>query len=365
MPILVVGFLLTIFWILAVYSVSIYESFRLTVRLDGLDPSNYFYFFRHIQSIVIWLIVAFVVYKVPLKLIKDYRNYIIIFVIFIQLLVFTPLWIELHGSRWWLYIQWLWTLQPAEIFKLWFVIFFSWWFLKKKKMLSTLPWFFWFLLITWVLSLIFLALPDLWTLMVMAPAALIMYWYAWGKFKYVITLLVVWLFLWYNIWMQFSYIRVRFEYFFDPSIDESWMWIWWQTQQALTAVWWWWLFWAWYWKWLQKFWHIPIAQSDFIFAAFAEEIWLIWNSILLTLYFLLAYFVISWLRNVNDEYYKIMWVWMLSLIMVQAFVNIWVNINILPLTGITLPFISYWWTALMINFIQIVLLYKIIYKENL
>ncbi len=360
MHIIIVWILLTIFWIFAVYSVSIYESFRLTVRLEEIDPSNYFYFLRHIQSVGIAVIAAIIVYKIPLKIFQEYRNYIMIAAFLIQLLVFTNLWVELHGSKWWISLWRLGTLQPAELFKLSFVIFLSWWFLKKKDMLNTLHWFLWFLLVSWLLSLVFFALPDLWTLMVLAPVALIMYWYAWGKLRYILVLLVAWSLLWYSIWMQFHYIQQRFEYFFNPEVDETGRWIWWQTQQALTSVWWWWLLGSWYWKGLQKFWYIPIAQSDFIFAAFSEEIGLIWNSILLTLYFLLAYFFLKWLRDVKSEYFKLLWIGILSLIIIQAFINIWVNINILPLTGITLPFISYWWTAIMINFVQLVLLYKII-----
>lgn len=360
MHVIIIWILLTIFWIFAVYSVSIYESFRLTVRLAEFEPSNYFYFIRHIKSIVIGLIIALIAYKIPLRLIQEYRNFILIFVFILQLLVFTPLWIELFWSKWWISVPFLWTVQPAEVFKLWFIIFFAWWFVRKKKMLSTISWFIWFLILTFFLSFIFLALPDLGTLMVLAPTALLMYWYAWGRLDYVIWLLILWLFLSYNVWMQFDYIRVRFEYFFNPEIDETGRWIGWQTQQALTSIWWWWITGTWYWKWLQKFWYIPIAQSDFIFAAFSEEIWLLWNSILLTLYFLLAFYFLKQLKNVKNEYYKNLWVGIISLIIFQSFINIWVNINILPITWITLPFISYWWTALIINFVQIVILHKII-----
>jgi cell division protein FtsW (lipid II flippase) len=49
------------------------------------------------------------------------------------------------------------------------------------------------------------------------------------------------------------------------------------------------------------------------------------------------------------------------MIIMQMFVNIGVNTKILPLTGLTLPFVSAWWTALMVNVIQVVLMYKIIY----
>ena len=48
MPILITWLILIVYWILAVFSVSTYESFHLTLTL--WDPSNYFYFFRHIRN---------------------------------------------------------------------------------------------------------------------------------------------------------------------------------------------------------------------------------------------------------------------------------------------------------------------------
>ncbi len=360
MPVLIVWILLTIFGVLAMYSVSIYESFLLTVRMEDMEPSNYFYFFRQMQSLLIGLLIALIVYKIPLKLIQDHRNKIFLGTLILQLLVFTPLGLELLGSQRYLDLPLIWTLQPSEIFKMGFVVFFAGWFLRKKKMLSTFAWFFGFLILLWILSLIYLALPDLGTLMVLAPVWLIMYWYAGGLFKFVVGISVAGLFIGYFIWMQFDYIRERFEYFVDPEVDEQARGIWWQIQQSVTSVWAGWFLGSGYGKWLQKFWYIPEAQSDFIFAAFSEEIGFIWNSVLLTLYFLLAYFFLINLKYVKNEYYKLLWIWIISLIMVQTFVNIWVNINILPITWITLPFVSYWWTALMINFIQVVLLYKII-----
>jgi cell division protein FtsW (lipid II flippase) len=70
------------------------------------------------------------------------------------------------------------------------------------------------------------------------------------------------------------------------------------------------------------------------------------------------------LPYVKDKYYQYLAVGILALILWQAFVNIWVNTKIIPLTGLTLPFISYGWTALMVNIIELVLLYKILYKKN-
>lgn len=65
----------------------------------------------------------------------------------------------------------------------------------------------------------------------------------------------------------------------------------------------------------------------------------------------------------RDQYSKILGIGLISLILIQAFVNIGVNIALLPNTGITLPFISYGGTALMVNMLEIILLYKLIERK--
>jgi cell division protein FtsW (lipid II flippase) len=48
------------------------------------------------------------------------------------------------------------------------------------------------------------------------------------------------------------------------------------------------------------------------------------------------------------------------LITIQVFVHIWVNVEVLPNTWLTLPFISHGWTALLINLVELMILYKIL-----
>lgn len=91
---------------------------------------------------------------------------------------------------------------------------------------------------------------------------------------------------------------------------------------------------------MQKFGFIPEAQSDFIFAAFSEEIGFFGNLLLIALYVYIGYYFMTHLRYVKDEHKKIIGIGILSLILIQAFVNIGVNLKILPNTGLTLPFIS-------------------------
>ena len=361
MPILVVWSFLILFWIAAIYSVSIFPSFQLTLH-QFHDPSNYFYFLRQIRHLLIAIIIWIIVYFIPLDFIKNNKWKIFILTLLFLLLIFTPLWMELNGARWWLNLPWFWTIQPWEFVKLGFVIFFAWWLIKKEKLLKSFEWFLAMIIVIWVSLFLFLLIPDLWTLLILWPTALILYAYAWGNIKYILSSIALGIIFLFTIWMQFSYINQRMQYFMNPDIDKSMQWIWYQTRQSLISIWWWGFLWEWYGKWLQKFWFIPEAQSDFIFAAFSEEIGFFWNTVLLSLYFLLAYFVIKRLPIVKDTYYQYLTVGLLSLILWQAFVNIWVNVKIIPLTWLTLPFVSYGWTALMVNIIELVLLYKILYK---
>lgn len=108
---------------------------------------------------------------------------------------------------------------------------------------------------------------------------------------------------------------------------------------------------------------LPEAYSDMIFAAFSEEIGFVGNMLLFALYLSLAFVVFKQLKEVKDPQMRTFAVGVLSLIMVQVFVHVGVNVEILPNTGLTLPFVSHGGTALMINLIELALLYKILKGE--
>ena len=360
MPILLIWWLLTIFGILAVYSVSIHESFQLTLKLFASDPSNYFYFFRQLRNLIIWLVVAFIISKIPLRVIQQKKYWIIIAIFIIQLLVLTPLGITLNGSTGWLTVPFLWTIQPAELFKVGFVMFIAGRLIKKKSFLDTSTGFWAYLIVTGFCYLVFLYIRDLWTVLILGLTSLVMYRYAGGKKRFIAGFVVVWLMFVAVVGTRFDYIQQRLSYFLNPDDDKIGRGIWRQTKQSLIAIGGGGVLGRGYAKGLQKFGYVPEAQSDFIFAAFAEEIGFLGGSILLTLYFLLAYHFIVRLSSVSDPYLKLLGVGLISTIIIQSFINIGVNTNIVPLTGLTLPFVSFGGTALMVNFIELVFLYKII-----
>lgn len=370
MQVLISWWLLIVYWILAVFSVSTYESFHLTLWL--WDPTNYFYFFRQLRNIAIAIIMALFVYKIPVKFFQKDKNILIITIItfILQILVFMPwIWAEYNWSRWRLDIPWLPSIQPCEFFKLWYVLFMAGWLIRKQKSINNdRQLLLSFIVINIIFLFIFCLIPDLWSALVLWLTWMTMALYAGMNWKKI--LLVMWIGIWGAVFFwsmaslmsdKFAYLQKRMTYFISwESDDSNSQWIWWQNEQALAAIWWWGFSWNWYGKWLQKFGYIPEAQSDFIFAAYSEEVWFIWDIILIWLYCRLMIYTLIKLKWVNDEYSKVIVIWLLSLIIIQAFINMWVNLKILPNTWLTLPFISYWWTALMANCISLMLIYKII-----
>ena len=377
MPLLINWIILLIFWLLAVYSTSVYESFITTAKsANFLEPTNYYYFHQQLKAIVYIAILFLLLRKFPIKTLKNHKfaGIIMILSLIFQCLVFTPLWDSYNGARWWLNIPHIPSIQPSEFFKLAYVIFLASWLTRKKWEMNSTKFLFIFIILSALLYFVFLLIPDFWTVLIIWATALVMVRFSWLKLKKTLAILWIWLWAWLIAWLtlwlvseKFSYITKRFEYFFTTNkekIEEERERAWWQTTQALIAIGWWGFFGNWYGNWLQKYSNLPEAYCDFIFAAFSEEIWFFGNLFLITLYIRMFRYVLKHLQKVQDPQLKLIGVWIISLIIIQTFVNIWVNVQILPTTWITLPFISAWWSSLMVNCIELLLLYKILKIEN-
>ena len=377
MPLLINWILLLIFWLLAVYSTSVYESFIMTAKsVNFAEPTNYYYFYQQLKALIYIVIAIVILRKFPIKALKNHKfaSIIMIWAFILQCLVFSKRWKGYNWATWRLDIPHMPSIQPSEFFKLAYVIFLASWLTRKKENMNSSQFFLLFIILSALLYAIFLFIPDFGTVLIIWATALIMVWYSWLSLKKTVTILAIWLFAWVFAWLtlwlvnkRFVYIQNRFTYFFTndkEKIDAEREKIWRQTTQALIAIWWWWFFWNGYWNGLQKYSNLPEAYCDFIFAAFSEEIWFFWNMFLIALYVRMFRYVLKHIQKVNDPQLKLIWIWIISLIIVQTFVNMWVNVQIIPTTWITLPFISAWWSSLMVNCIELLLLYKILQTEN-
>ena len=86
---------------------------------------------------------------------------------------------------------------------------------------------------------------------------------------------------------------------------------------------------------------LPDAHTDFIFAALIEELGMICGLILVLLYFYIIIRIMINLKNIPDMFSKLVIIGIAYQLTFQVFVNIGVNLNILPAKGTTLPLISY------------------------
>ena len=110
---------------------------------------------------------------------------------------------------------------------------------------------------------------------------------------------------------------------------------------------------------IQKHFFLPEPQNDFIFAIICEELGLIGALFLVILYFIILFKAIKISTRVDNLYLSFTSIGIGILIFVQAIINICVVIGLLPITGITLPLVSYGGSSLTITLIGLGILLNI------
>ena len=95
---------------------------------------------------------------------------------------------------------------------------------------------------------------------------------------------------------------------------------------------------------------LPEPQTDFIFAAIAEEMGLIGVSVLLLLFLVLIWRIFNIAVNSQSNFPRLFSVGLIIVLISQIFIHIGMNLGILPIIGISLPFISYGGSGLIMFF---------------
>lgn len=119
---------------------------------------------------------------------------------------------------------------------------------------------------------------------------------------------------------------------------------------------------------VQKLFYLPDAHTDFMFAVFAEETGWVGVVLLLSLYalLLLRMFSIAKAAWVQDAPFKSLVVYGIAIMFAgQILINLGVNLGVFPTKGLTLPFVSYGGSSLMMSLLAIGLVLRIGYETNL
>jgi rod shape determining protein RodA len=110
---------------------------------------------------------------------------------------------------------------------------------------------------------------------------------------------------------------------------------------------------------------LPESQNDFIFAVISEELGF-FGVFLVIMFFALFFFrCLKSLKKINNDFGIFFILGAVSLIFVEMFVNIGMNIGILPVVGISLPFVSYGGSAMIANMIMVGVIESMIIRSKI
>lgn len=104
--------------------------------------------------------------------------------------------------------------------------------------------------------------------------------------------------------------------------------------------------------------YVPENHTDFIFAVIGEEYGFVGASIVVSLYFLLIFHLTKITLQLKDAYSTYVCAGIIAMITFHVFENVGMTIQLLPITGIPLPFISYGGSSLMGNMLAIGLVFS-------
>ncbi len=306
-----------------------------------------YYFFKHqLFGLILGLIFFWFFSKLDYHIWRKYALGMLIASIVLLLLVFIPG----LSARWGSARSWInvfgFSLQPSEFVKLSFLLYLAAWLESRRNNLHVFsqglgP----FLVVLGIIAVLMIMQPDIGTLSIISITSLVVYFVGGGHKKQILAVILLGA-LAMSIMIHFKpYQANRFKCLADPSFSTNQYCY--QINQSLIAI----GSGGFFGKGLgasrQKFMYIPEVQGDSIFAIIGEETGFLFCLILLVLYLLLFYrgYIIA--KNAFDDFGKILAIGIVCWLTLQALINIGGMVNILPMTGVPLPFVSYGGTAIM------------------
>lgn len=291
-------------------------------------------------------IVLFLMINLHHRHLRKYAFYIFVVACFFTLLVFIPEFGISHGGA----TRWIslagFSIQPAELLKVAFIIYLATWLSGKyTDATNFLHGTATYVGILSIVAVITLAQPDTDTFLVMGVASLAIFIVAGGRWRDVLLIMVTAILLLAGLAISRPYILERLTTFIHPETDLQGTG--WQINQSLIAIGTGGLTGRGFGQSIQKFEYLPEPIGDSIFAVYAEEFGLLGSVILIIIYlaFILRGYRIA--NRADDLFGTLLVVGFITLIASQTFLNIASMLAMAPLSGLPLPFISHGGTALL------------------
>lgn len=252
------------------------------------------------------------------------------------------------GARRWIQLGFI-SPQPSEIAKLAIILYIADSLTRKHStevktfVKGILP----SLIIVGVITLLILKEPDFSTSIIILGVTFIMLFIGGTRITQLFALIVAAMPIALLVLLREGYRRTRLMSFLNPWIDplESGF----HIIQSLLALGSGGLFGIGLGESRQKYFYLPDQHTDFIFSIIGEELGFIGTTLIIILFLLLLWRGFKIAMNAVDQFGGLLAAGITSMIVFQSFINIGVVTKMIPTTGITLPFISYGGTSLIIN----------------
>ncbi len=352
--------LLTIVMILLLGGLVVLASASISIS-DNLAGEPFFYVERQLLAAAIGVAAGIACLFVPMQVLRSIGPLVLLTGLALLFLVLLPgVGHEVNGSRRWIRFGML-NLQVSELARLCFIIYLAGYLVRRNKDLrENFRGFLKPMLLMSLACVALLAEPDFGAAIVLLATALIMLFVAGARIRDFLLFFAAALVAMASLAITSPYRMKRLTGFLDPWADpfDSGF----QLTQSLIAIgrgeW----FGVGLGNSVQKLFYLPEAHTDFVFAVFAEEFGLAGSFILVGLFVALLWRIFRLAMHASDtdrSFEAYLAVGIGTWLGLQAFINVGVNMGILPTKGLTLPLISYGRSSLIVTMIAIGILLRI------
>ena len=325
--------------IILLFSLGLFFSLVSTslIASDKLDTNSYYFFFKHL--FYIGIAIFFVIFFSSINQANLFRTSIVLFIICFIFLILVPIiGIEVRGSKRWLEFPFLPRFQPIELLKPFIIIMVASVLSTEKGKNIYYKYFLSFIVIVPIMFLL-ITQPDIgqtflifltWlSLIFISGISLVVFFIFFGIILSLLLYLIFFI-------PKFEYIKDRIESFFNPVSGTHNF----QSDKASEAI----INGGFFGKGIGEGIlknRVPEAHTDYIVAVISEEFGAIIILVLMMIFLFFIYQVFKKLYFEKSNKVRLILVGSITLILLQALIQIGVNIRLFPTTGMTLPFLSY------------------------
>ena len=328
---------------------------------DNATGNPFFYVQRQLLAAGIGIVAGGVCLFIPMQAWSKLGPLMLLVGLALLAVVLVPgIGYEVNGARRWVRVG-IMNLQVSEPARLCFLIYLAGYLVRRSKALrETFTGFLWPMLVFSLACALLLKEPDFGAALVLMATALAMMFVAGARIRDFVVFFGAAVVAMAALAITSPYRLKRLTGFMDPWADPYDTGF--QLTQSLIAI--------GRGEWfgvglgdsVQKLFYLPEAHTDFVFAVFAEEFGLFGSLVLVALFLALLWRIFRLGIRAHDAerfFEAYMAIGLGTWLGLQAFINVGVNMGLLPTKGLTLPLISYGRSSLIITMICIGLLLRI------